>query len=641
MSRLCKLRGYISKKTVRADTQAGFEKMTVLGVSNKLGITETTHKKSKDLSNYLVINQNDFAYNPYRINVGSIGITPQNISGLVSPAYVVFTTTDQLLPELLLDFLKSKEGLFQIGKYARGTVRKALRYEDLCEIEMPIPSIEEQRVILKKKNEIHLKVSALDKELGYQRALLQNLRKQILQDAIEGKLTADWRSDNSGYETAASLLERIATEKQRLFKEKKIKKQKSIPNISEKEKPFAIPEFWEWCRLGSIATGFQYGTSNKSIENGEVPVLRMGNIQNGQICWENLVFSNEKDEVEKFRLRAGDLLFNRTNSRELVGKTALFLEEREAIYAGYLVRFRPICDVQSKYCNIVLNSKMHSDWCKEVRTDAIGQSNINATKLSLFCFPLPPVSEQKVIVKLVEKLFGICDKLENRITKNQDCSELLIQTVLKEAFAETKSEGSGSVIEFKRHKIKKVDFYKRTLLAAEIVDQLHKEPKFGHLKLQKMIFLCQKTQNMQLPTNFLRQAAGPYDPKMARSLDRQFKEKKWFSYNKTANLKYQPLADAGAHKEDFQTYFENDIDAIQHLINLFKTKKSNEMEAVATLYACWEEILNDGVSFSKTKLIEKFYNWSEEKRKFSKRQLQQVIKWMEDHGICPSKSDAA
>ena len=152
MGIIYKLGSFLQKKSIRAETLPDFEKIDVLGVSNQVGITTTGHKKSKDLSKYQLIEKGDFAYNPYRINVGSIGLVSNGIRGLVSPAYVVFSTNNKkLLPDLLFAFLKSKEGLFKIAKYARGTVRKALRFSDLCQIEMSIPSLKIQQKITEKK----------------------------------------------------------------------------------------------------------------------------------------------------------------------------------------------------------------------------------------------------------------------------------------------------------------------------------------------------------------------------------------------------------------------------------------------------------------------------------------------------------
>lgn len=180
-----------------------------------------------------------------------------------------------------------------------------------------------------------------------------------------------------------------------------------------------------------------------------------------------------------------------------------------------------------------------------------------------------------------------------------------------------------------------VDYYKRTLLAAEIVCQLHKEATLGHVKLQKLIYLCQKTGGMQLPTNFIRQAMGPYDNRLMRSIDKQLKERKWFEYKKDQLYKYQPLERAGKHHSDFLKYFPAESDSIQFIIDKFKSIKSDIVEIVATLYACMDNMQNEKVIFSETLLILRFYEWSDKKRKFSEKEVKRVFSRMKETGIIP------
>lgn len=316
-----------------------------------------------------------------------------------------------------------------------GTSKESINQSNFKSYEIPYFDIELQDFWIEKlKNTLGLK-DLLGSELTHQQTLLKQLRQQILQEAIEGKLTADWRAQNPDVEPASELLKRIAAEKAQLVKGKKIKAQKSLLPITVEEKPFDLPQGWEWCRLGDVAYGFQYGTSSKSNKSGDVPVLRMGNIQSGEVDWNDLVYSSDAVEIDKYKLIAGDLLFNRTNSRELVGKTALYRGCHPAIYAGYLVRFHMAGSISSDYANIVMNSRLHSEWCEEVRTDALGQSNINATKLSGFRFPLAPIDEQEIIIDKVDKLLALCDELEVQITQNQSHAEQLMPAVLKEAFS--------------------------------------------------------------------------------------------------------------------------------------------------------------------------------------------------------------
>lgn len=132
-------------------------------------------------------------------------------------------------------------------------------------------------------------------------------------------------------------------------------------------------------------------------------MLRMGNLQNGRIVLDKLVYTSDSKEIEKYSLKCNDLLFNRTNSKDLVGKVAIYKGELPAIYAGYLVRLHPLL-IDSDYLNYVMQSQYYWIYCQNVRSDAIGQSNINAEKLKRFIFPLPPLQEQKRIVYEISQL---------------------------------------------------------------------------------------------------------------------------------------------------------------------------------------------------------------------------------------------
>ncbi len=245
------------------------------------------------------------------------------------------------------------------------------------------------------------------------------LRQKILDLAIRGKLVPQDPED----EPASVLLERIHAKKQQMVKDGKLKA-KDIKNDSviyvgedslhyekfadgtvkciEDEIPFEVPEGWAWSRIFSISQDLPYGTSKKSSSSGEIAVLRMGNLQQGEIDYTDLVYSSNKEDIDKYLLTDGDLLFNRTNSSEWVGKTAIYRGETAAIYAGYLIRIRSLLDAE--YLNSVMNSKYIKEICFLVKTDAINQSNINAAKLGSFLIPIPPSKEQ---IRIANKLSDI------------------------------------------------------------------------------------------------------------------------------------------------------------------------------------------------------------------------------------------
>ena len=151
----------------------------------------------------------------------------------------------------------------------------------------------------------------------------------------------------------------------------------------------------------------------------------MGNITNvGTIDYSNLVYSSNDEDIEQYSLEKYDLLFNRTNSSEWVGKTAIYKDEQPAIYAGYLIRIRPLL-ISPDYLNTVMNSGYYREWCYNVKTDAVNQSNINAKKLSQLMIPIPPLREQGRIVAEIDKWISLID-----IVKNGKGD---LQTVIKQA----------------------------------------------------------------------------------------------------------------------------------------------------------------------------------------------------------------
>ena len=280
----------------------------------------------------------------------------------------------------------------------------------------------------------------------------KQLKNSILQWAIQGKLVPQDPND----EPASVLLDKIRQEKERLIKEKKIKRDKNASIIYrgednsyyekmlatgevkciDEEIPFEIPQGWEWCRLRDVIYPPKYGTSSKSLSNGDVPVLRMGNIQDGEVVYDKLVFSNNVEDNRKYLLQDGDLLFNRTNSAELVGKTAIFKGNRHVIYAGYLILLRPI-KTNSEYLNYIFSSPYVRSYCKEVKTIGVQQCNINAEKVSQLLVPIAPFEEQMRIVDKIMEVLPSVDKYSisqyNLDLLNVSLSECLKKSILREA----------------------------------------------------------------------------------------------------------------------------------------------------------------------------------------------------------------
>ena len=290
--------------------------------------------------------------------------------------------------------------------YITGTTVPKLNQARMCQIVVPLPPLAEQKRIVEKLDGVLNEATRIAEGTERLALLRKKAKAKILDLAIRGKLVKQEKSD----EPASELLKRIAAEKAKLVAEKEIRKEKPLPPIADDEIPFDLPKGWAWARIGDISSGFMYGTAEKSQPAGAVPVLRMGNLQDGEIDFGDLVYTSNKEDIKTYALTPGDLLFNRTNSDDKVGKVSIFRDDRPCIYAGYLVRFRPLlCD--SEYINYVMNSHYQWTFCQSVKSDAVNQSNISASKFVRFLVPIPPLAEQHRIVAKVKEMLAACDAL--------------------------------------------------------------------------------------------------------------------------------------------------------------------------------------------------------------------------------------
>lgn len=265
------------------------------------------------------------------------------------------------------------------------------RPKEVALIDIPLAPRSEQDRISIMLESLYARTSRAREELSRIPLLIEHYKQAILSAAFRGELTAEWRAE------------------------------KQLPN----------PEPVE---LGDVAEGFAYGTSSKSSPVGDIPVIRMGNIQEMAIDWEGLVFTSDANEIEKYALREGDVLFNRTNSPELVGKTAIYLGERPAIYAGYIIRVRCGERLLPDYLNFCLNSPLGRDYCWSVKTDGVSQSNINAKKLARFSFLLPSMDEQTEIVARIRTTLDWLKVVANERDRAAHLIDHLDQAHLAKAF---------------------------------------------------------------------------------------------------------------------------------------------------------------------------------------------------------------
>ncbi len=384
-------------------------------------------------------------------------------------------TSNHTNSEYLLSVLSSKYFYDIAWEKSTSTTIALLNKSNWTNIPIPIPPIEEQKAIVKVVNQLFVEVEQLEtltkqriqikedfvtsalqqlstKNTAIEWAFLQNnfkiffteesnvkkLRETILQLAVQGKLTTDWRKENPDVEDASILLNRIKAEKAQLIKDKKIKKEKILPEITKEEIPYKLPEGWVWCRMIDLCQFITDGTHQtpRYTEEGRM-FLSAKNVKPFRFMPEKHRFVSEEDFEGYRRNRQPDLndiLLTRVGAG--IGEATLIDQDLKfAIYVSIaLLKMFPI-HLNPQYLVIWLNSpegRQHSS--KNTYGKGVSQGNLNLSLIRNFVVSLPPYEEQKVIVKKVNDLMSLCDKLEQKIKTSKTTQEDWMMSSLKEVF---------------------------------------------------------------------------------------------------------------------------------------------------------------------------------------------------------------
>lgn len=343
-----------------------------LGVSNSEGVIESTKTKKNELSgSYKVIKKNEFFYNPYRINVGSLGLNEKYEEGIISPAYVAFKTKEELKPEYLYFLLKSNYGIKEIKNHAQGAVRQALRFNDLSEIEIPLLPMDVQKEIINKVNR----------------------KNSILSDA-------------------KNLISKIDEEKGDIIE--------NFRNID-----------CEWVKLGDVIETIKNGTN--ATQNDVVKGFRVTRIETialGKIDLDRTKYVElEKNDAKKYLLNDGDILFSHINSVDHIGKTAIYERKLGDLIHGVNLQ-RIIIDnkkAYSKYILIILKSKYARDYYSRICKRAINQASLNQADIKSLDIPLPDLGIQEKFIEKFDKDSLLQEDLELRLKETEKTIEKIIE----------------------------------------------------------------------------------------------------------------------------------------------------------------------------------------------------------------------
>ena len=349
--------------------------------------------------------------------IGRVGKIPPEIDGanLTENAdRLVFSIIDQ---DWLIRCLESSLVQQQIIDATTKVGQPKLAIKRIQELLIPLPPLAEQKRIVAKIEELLPYVdryaAAYEKLEQFNAKFPEDMKKSILQYAIQGKLVEQRPEEGTGEE----LYQHIQAEKQRLFKEGKIKKEKQLAEIVEDEVPLDIPESWKWVRLldvveekpanGFSPKGVDYQTA---VKNLTLTATTSGYFKADAFKYVDI----QLDPDSKYWLKKDDLLIQRSNSRELVGTSCIYTGDDDAfIYPDLMMKLRVMNGVDVKYVDYVLKSPLTRNYfSKNASGTSESMPKINQGIVSATLIPLPPLAEQKRIVAKLEEILPLCDRLK-------------------------------------------------------------------------------------------------------------------------------------------------------------------------------------------------------------------------------------
>jgi type I restriction enzyme S subunit len=371
---------------------------------------------------------------------GAFGIVPEELEGaIVTNDFLAFNINEEEVErEFFNVFLQAPQFLEACMKASRGnTNRKRVDEDFFLNYQVNLPPLAEQHEIIKQINKGRTKLALAQHEITHQQSLLAKLKQAILQEAIQGKLTADWRAAHPDAEPASQLLHRIQAEKARLIAAKKLRPEKPLPKITPAEIPFEIPQGWEWCRYGSLC---EYVTSGSRgwqqfYSDGGALFIRAQNIKTDKLLLYDEAFVDLPNKAEGTRARVlrNDILITITGGN--LAKTAVVEDDFEEAYVSQHIALTRLVDTGlATWIHMALTTD------KGPRGTLLGYSRgdkpgLNLPNIRSVPIPLPPLAEQAAIVARVEALMTTCRALEAEIKHARTHAAHLLQAVLKEAFA--------------------------------------------------------------------------------------------------------------------------------------------------------------------------------------------------------------
>ncbi|MBV4396749.1 restriction endonuclease subunit S [Advenella alkanexedens] len=628
-----------------------------------------------------IVHPGDVVYStvrPYLLNVAIIEreYEPEPIA---STAFAVLHSYNGVLNRFVFRYLRSPVFIGYVERTQKGVAYPAINDGDFFSGLFPLPPSDEQHRIIAKIDELMARCDELEKlrtaqqgarltvhaaaikqllnivepdqhqraqaflaehfgELYTVKENVTELRKAILQLAVMGKLVPQDPDD----QPASELLKEIEAEKQRLVKEGKIKKPKPLPPIKLEEVPYALPQGWDWVRLGSVGS-FERGKSKhrprndkRLFDGGTYPFVQTGDVSRAKKTkYQILTCGNFYND---FGLQQSRLWEKKTLCITIAANIAEtgFLG-MDACIPDSVVAFLSVDPALSKLVKVFIDVAKDD---LERFAPSTAQKNINLEIINELVFPLPPSSEQHRIVAKVDQLMDLCDSLDQQIdavtSKQAELLNALINTQSQSNTAEqlqSASRSTAQVIDLATY---------RASIGCYTFSKLATAQYFGRTAAAKVLYLAQAHVGLELDLKPEREAAGPLDT-WIYDFERQGQDKHWFEVNektlangrkKTEYRCLPALSEPAAKAEALMTLGQKA--EFDRLIHTLADKKTEEVEIIATLFAVWNDFLIDGVQPTDAQIISDVReNWHERKARFTPAELGRWLDWLRRENMIP------
>lgn len=406
---------------------------SVDGQSQRIHSAEWVDSRTAPSRARQVLQRGDTIYSTVRPYLRKIALVPPELDGhIASTGFAVIRPSPSVVPQYIFYATLADGFSRQLLPQQRGVSYPAVREAEVFETKIPLPPVAEQHRIVEALETQISRLDAATRTLSHSRARSKSLRKSLTDRALNGGFEAASEHDSPVTEQLQLIQAEV-----RGAPASKQRKKITASSLTEYTK---IPRHWAVCPLGTLVSLLDYGTSAKAHaepDPGDIAVIRMGNIQDGTLDMGSLKYlPGTHPDVSKYALRDGDLLFNRTNSAELVGKSAVYRDHNgPAVYASYLIRCRLADGVEPDWVNLCINSAEGRRYIGSVVSQQVGQANVNGAKLASFPLPLPPHGEQLRILCTMEEASHSISRLIQTASEAHRGSHGLRRSLLRYAFS--------------------------------------------------------------------------------------------------------------------------------------------------------------------------------------------------------------